>query len=236
MWNTLSFPLLLVYKYKKISNRQIFSFLLDMIHLNSLLSAQAVKWYVKLILRPKSTHSSVMWCTRAAILLGSSTSQSLVHPDTWTENNPWAPYFKHVLPWSIPVPQEKTILPWSIPIPQEKTITELHTSNIYCPGPSQNLNRKQSLSSMLQTSIALARIWRNQTATDSPNTHILENKAQNEHTDTHTKTHTQWFCMLSKSTSCIDTDQTILPSFWSFHLENLENWDYHELMKMKTPD
>ena len=102
---------------------------------------------------------------------------ALVHPKTWRENNHWVPCFKHLLPWSIPKLDQKTI-------------TELHTSNIYCPGPSQNLTRKQSLSSMLQTSIALARIWKNQTATDSPNTHILENKAPREHVDTHTKTHT----------------------------------------------
>ena len=110
-------------------------------------------WY----LNRKQSLSSILQTCIALVHPRTSrkNNTALVYPDTSRENNHWAPYFKHLLPWSIPVPQEKIILPWSIPIPQEKTITELHTSNIYCPGPSRYLNRKQSLSSILQTCIAL---------------------------------------------------------------------------------
>ena len=173
MWNTLSFPLLLVYKFKKnqqqtnifFSSRhdspQFTTFstgsqmirktdpetkkpsqFSDVVHQGCYTVGQLnlTEPGPSRYLNRKQSLSSILQTCIALVHPGTSreNNTALVHPDTLRENNHWAPYFKHVLPWSIPVPQEKTILPWSILIPQEKTITELHTSNIYCPGPSQN--------------------------------------------------------------------------------------------------
>ena len=75
-------------------------------------------WYLN---RKQSLSSILQTCIA---LVHPSTSRenntALVYPDTSRENNHWAPYFKHLLPWSIPKLEQKTI-------------TELHASNNYCP-------------------------------------------------------------------------------------------------------